>query len=125
MAELVPPSVSQTGHRSRYEELVATGVIRPALEDGDPLEGWPDIKLPAGTAADLINIDVAKRRAPTRRATRRSRREVRTAPDVLLSTLYIESSALVAALLEPTLVTIVTRDGRVRDNARALGYATE
>ena len=25
----------------------------------------------------------------------------------------------------PTLVTIVTRDARVRDNARALGYATE
>src|ERR1022692_2211346 len=38
VAELVPPSVSKAGHRSRYDELVATGVIRPALEAGDPLE---------------------------------------------------------------------------------------
>ena len=38
VAELVPPSTSKAGHRSRYDELVATGVIRPALEDGDPLE---------------------------------------------------------------------------------------
>ena len=62
-----------------------------------------------------------------------------------MSTRYIESSALVAALLvepirtlgavhlataeelaePPALVTIVTRDARVRDNARALGYAVE
>ena len=164
---------------------------------------------------------MAKRSAPTGRAVGRPRRAVRTAHDVLLSTRYIESSALVAALLErdeaarasiraqgkrvtsaltlaetarailravatgrlseadaraatrglqvfarrcdvvsvtdavlvrvgrpfpvepirtldavhlataeelaepPTLVTIVTRDARVRDNARALGYATE
>ena len=57
VAELVPPSTSKAGHRSRYAELVATGVIRPALEAGDPLEGWPDIRLPAGTAAALIDSD--------------------------------------------------------------------
>ena len=57
VAQLVPPSSSDAGHRSRYGELVATGVIRPALEDGDPLEDWPDIRLPAGTAAALIDSD--------------------------------------------------------------------
>ena len=57
VAELVPPSMSKAGRRSRYEELVASGVIRPALEGGDPLEDWPDIRLPAGTAAALIDGD--------------------------------------------------------------------
>jgi prevent-host-death family protein len=57
VAEIVPPALRNAGHRSRYEELAATGVIRPAREAGDPLEDWPDITLPAGTAADLINSD--------------------------------------------------------------------
>ena len=57
VAELIPPSLSKAGRRGRYDELVATGVIRPALEDGDPLEGWPDIRLPAGSAAALIDSD--------------------------------------------------------------------
>lgn len=58
VAELVPAgTTSATGRRSRFDELVAAGVIRPALEDGDPLEGWPDIRLPPGTAAQLIDAD--------------------------------------------------------------------
>jgi prevent-host-death family protein len=56
VAELVP-SRSKASGRRRYDELVATGVIRPALDDGDPLENWPDIRLPAGTAAALIDSD--------------------------------------------------------------------
>ncbi len=56
VAELVPPTLGPGGRR-RYDELVATGVVQPALEDGDPLEGWPDIRLPAGTAAALIDSD--------------------------------------------------------------------
>jgi prevent-host-death family protein len=43
VAELVPPGTRATASRktklSRYEQLVADGVIRPALEDGDP---FPD-----------------------------------------------------------------------------------
>jgi len=58
VAELVPPGTgSKAGRRSRYEELIATGVIRPALEGGDPLEDWPDIRLPSGTATELIDAD--------------------------------------------------------------------
>ncbi len=58
VAELVPPAkASRAGRRGRYDELVATGVIRPALEGGDPLEEWPDIRLPPGTAAALIDSD--------------------------------------------------------------------
>ncbi len=41
--------------RRRYDELLAAGVIQPAVEDGDPLEDWPDIRLPRGTAAALID----------------------------------------------------------------------
>jgi hypothetical protein len=42
---------------SRFEELVASGVIRRPLEAGDPTEDWPDIGLPPGTAAELIDAD--------------------------------------------------------------------
>ena len=45
------------GAPGRFDELVATGVIRPPLETGDPTEGWPDIRLPAGTTAEFIDAD--------------------------------------------------------------------
>jgi antitoxin (DNA-binding transcriptional repressor) of toxin-antitoxin stability system len=57
VAELVPPGTQTKGTPSRFDELVASGVIRPPLEDGDPAEGWPDIRLPVGTAAALIDAD--------------------------------------------------------------------
>jgi prevent-host-death family protein len=58
VAELVPPATSsRTGRRSRFDELVAAGVIRPPNDAGDPTEGWPDIQLPPGTAAELIDSD--------------------------------------------------------------------
>ena len=57
VAELVPPGAQTTGTLSRFDELVAAGVVRPPLEAGDPTEGWPDIALPPGTAAALIDAD--------------------------------------------------------------------
>lgn len=58
VAELVPPgTTSAGGRRSRFDELVARGVIRPPIDAGDPLENWPDIRLPPGTAAELIDSD--------------------------------------------------------------------
>ncbi len=57
VAELVPPGAKTSGTPSRFDELVDSGVIRPPLEGGDPTEGWPDIRLPAGTAAGLIDTD--------------------------------------------------------------------
>ena len=57
IAELGPPAGSERKPRTSYDDLVAAGVIRPALESGDPLEGWPDLRLPAGTVADLIDTD--------------------------------------------------------------------
>jgi antitoxin (DNA-binding transcriptional repressor) of toxin-antitoxin stability system len=58
VAELVPPGTTSRGRsRSPYDELVAAGVIRPAMETGDPLEHWPDIRLPPGTAGELIDSD--------------------------------------------------------------------
>lgn len=45
VAELVPPGGTRHGRRetkkklSRWEQLLADGAIRPALEDGDPFEG--------------------------------------------------------------------------------------
>lgn len=54
---LGPPPHVANGGRSRYDELLATGVIQPAVEEGDPLEDWPDIRLPRGTAAALIDSD--------------------------------------------------------------------
>jgi prevent-host-death family protein len=60
VAELVPPGAKKKDRPSRFEELVTAGVIRPPLEPGDPTEGWPDIRLPAGTAAELIDADRGK-----------------------------------------------------------------
>jgi prevent-host-death family protein len=57
VAELVPRGAQTTNAPSRFDELVVSGVIRPPLEAGDPTEGWPDIRLPAGTAAELIDAD--------------------------------------------------------------------
>jgi prevent-host-death family protein len=57
VAELVPPGAKTRGGLSRFDELVASGVIRTPLESGDPTEGWPDIRLPAGAAAELIDAD--------------------------------------------------------------------
>ncbi len=57
VAELVPPGTKAKGTPSRFDELVASSVIRPPLEAGDPTEGWPNIRLPAGTAAELIDAD--------------------------------------------------------------------
>lgn len=57
VAELVPPGARTSGAPGRVDELVGSGVIRPPVEAGDPTEGWPDIRLPAGTAAELIDAD--------------------------------------------------------------------
>ena len=57
VAELVPPTHASKGGRRPYDELLAAGVIQAAIEDGDPLEDWPDIRLPRGTAAALIDSD--------------------------------------------------------------------
>ena len=57
VAELVAPGAGTTGAPSRFDELVASGVIRPPLEVGDPTEDWPDIALAPGTAAELIDAD--------------------------------------------------------------------
>jgi antitoxin (DNA-binding transcriptional repressor) of toxin-antitoxin stability system len=56
VAELAPPRTRPQG-ASRFDELVATGVIRSPVEAGDPTEDWPDIRLPRGAAAELIEAD--------------------------------------------------------------------
>jgi hypothetical protein len=60
VAELVPPTLVSKAGRRHYDTLLAAGVIQPAIEDGDPLEGWPDIRLPRGTAAALVDSDRGK-----------------------------------------------------------------
>jgi hypothetical protein len=57
VAELVPPGSHAKGTPSRFDELVASGIIRPPVEAGDPTHDWPDIELPPGTAAELIDAD--------------------------------------------------------------------
>lgn len=58
VAELVPPGTKAgRAAMSRWDELVAAGVLHPPVETGDPFEHWPDIRLPRGTAAALIDDD--------------------------------------------------------------------
>ncbi|MBI3493122.1 MAG: type II toxin-antitoxin system prevent-host-death family antitoxin [Acidobacteria bacterium] len=52
-----PPKGTRAGRRSQYEKLVAAGIVRLPLESGDPLAGWPTLRLSAGTAAQLIDAD--------------------------------------------------------------------
>jgi len=58
IAELVPPGGgSGTAVGSRYDALVAAGIIEPAAEpDLVPVE-WPRIETPGGTVAQLIDAD--------------------------------------------------------------------
>ncbi len=57
VAELIPPVAHRQGWTSQFDQLVASGVITPAREGGDPLEDCPEICLPPGTAAALIDFD--------------------------------------------------------------------
>ena len=58
VAELGPPArTTPAGGRTRFDDLVAAGVVRLPVESGDPLADWPALRLSAGTAADLIETD--------------------------------------------------------------------
>ena len=55
VAELVPPATDRRGRTSQFDQLITSGVITPPVEAGDPLEDCPEIRLPPGTAAGLID----------------------------------------------------------------------
>jgi prevent-host-death family protein len=57
VAELVPPTTRSQSGVSRLEALTVAGIVTPALATGNPFGDWPDIRLPPGTAAALINED--------------------------------------------------------------------
>jgi antitoxin (DNA-binding transcriptional repressor) of toxin-antitoxin stability system len=58
VAELVPPGARAGRVAShRWEQLVSAGVLHPPVEAGDPFADWPDIRLPRGTAGELIDSD--------------------------------------------------------------------
>jgi prevent-host-death family protein len=58
VAELVPPgSATRKSVGSRWDELIAAGILHPPAETGDAFEDWPDIRLAPGTAAELIDAD--------------------------------------------------------------------
>ena len=58
VAEMIPAaSRTRSSTTGRWEELLAAGVLHPPVEAGDPFEDWPDIRLPRGTAAELIDSD--------------------------------------------------------------------
>ncbi|HET7585561.1 MAG TPA: type II toxin-antitoxin system prevent-host-death family antitoxin [Gemmatimonadaceae bacterium] len=45
---------------SRYAQLLEAGLIRPAVETGDPLADWPStraVSLPRGTVTELVDED--------------------------------------------------------------------
>ena len=57
VAELVPPGGVRGTHNSEFDRLVASGVITPPSENGDPLENCRGIRLAPGTATSLIDSD--------------------------------------------------------------------
>jgi prevent-host-death family protein len=52
---VLSPATTRDGGASRYEALVASGVIRPATDKGPLLRGIRTLKLPKGTAQRLID----------------------------------------------------------------------
>ena len=57
VAELVPPGRLASGGPPASQRLVEAGLLRPALEQGDPLADLPALNLPHGTARALIDAD--------------------------------------------------------------------
>ena len=58
VAELGPADARARGRRlTRLERMIADGIARPPIENGDPLEGWTPLNLSRGTAAALIDAD--------------------------------------------------------------------
>lgn len=57
VGELVPAAKDRRGRVNQFDQLVACGAITAPVEDGDPLEGCPEIRLAPGTAAALIDSD--------------------------------------------------------------------
>ncbi|MBM3726233.1 MAG: type II toxin-antitoxin system prevent-host-death family antitoxin [Acidobacteria bacterium] len=57
VAELVPPGAGLPRRMSKFELMMSSGVVTPPVEDGDPLEGCAEIRLPPGTATALIDAD--------------------------------------------------------------------
>jgi prevent-host-death family protein len=57
VAFLVPVAGARGRRLTRFDELVADGTVRLPVEAGDPLEDWPTIRLPKGTAVALIDAD--------------------------------------------------------------------
>ncbi|MGA7538178.1 MAG: hypothetical protein WBW93_05375 [Steroidobacteraceae bacterium] len=45
----------------RYDALVAAGIIEPAAEPGLAMTAWPNIEVPSGTVAQLIDADRGER----------------------------------------------------------------
>jgi prevent-host-death family protein len=58
VAELVPPG-SGPAPQSKFDQLLAAGIIRPPVEPAGPI-AWLSIQLPRGTAAELIDADRAE-----------------------------------------------------------------
>lgn len=57
VARLAPPKRARRAVPGRMEALIASGTVRPPLESGSPTEGWIPLRLPPGTAAQLIDED--------------------------------------------------------------------
>jgi len=57
VAQLVPHESNSGRAPSAVERFIASGVITAPVEQGDPLEHRPRLRLPKGTAQALINED--------------------------------------------------------------------
>ncbi len=57
VAELVRPTADRPGQPSQFDLMIASGAITPPIEEGDPLQACPEIRLSPGTGAALIDDD--------------------------------------------------------------------
>lgn len=57
VAELVPPGTPRAQAGSSLARLVEAGIVQPPAETEGASDGWPDIRLPRGTATRLVDED--------------------------------------------------------------------
>jgi len=58
VVELGPTATAACGGQgTRFEALVAAGLVTPAADTGDPTASWPDIRLAPGSARQLMDED--------------------------------------------------------------------
>ena len=89
VAELVPPNSGRPTDADGMERLIASGVVTPPTENGDPLENMPEIRRARGPHPCSLIASVRKAKSASHLGAGRSS-PLPASPPRLVAILYIE-----------------------------------